>query len=213
MEKPKTVRQRKALPQQTPTEDREGLTPSSTASARSSMRISLNEKGELTISEAGSKKIERTFLGSNTDYQSAPNDGTSLDNVRLSQVAGTLPHARGKCATPEALNVALDSVAVLAPRDGMEVMLCSQLVALHSQSMEFLRRGMLPDQTNDGVDCNVNRATKLLRTFATMAECLRTYRVGGHQRVTVEHVTVQAGGQAIVGTVNRGGGDVQQNGG
>jgi hypothetical protein len=31
--------------------------------------------------------------------------------------------------------------------------------------------------------------------------------------VTVEHVTVQAGGQAIVGTVNRGagGGDAQQN--
>jgi hypothetical protein len=86
----------------------------------------------------------------------------------------------------------------------MEVMLCSQLVALHSQSMDFLRRGMLPEQTCDGVDRNVNRATKLLRTFATMAECLRTYRGGGQQRVTVEHVTVQAGGQAIVGTVNKG---------
>jgi hypothetical protein len=96
----------------------------------------------------------------------------------------------------------------------MEVMLCSQLVALHSQSMEFLRRGMLPDQTTDGVDCNVNRATKLLRSFATMTECLRTYRGGGQQKVTVEHVTVQAGGQAIVGTVNKGvgGGDAQQNG-
>ena len=53
------------------------------------------------------------------------------------------------------------------------------------------------------LDRNVNRATKLLRTFATMAECLRTYRGGGQQKVTVEHVTVQAGGQAIVGTVNR----------
>jgi hypothetical protein len=97
----------------------------------------------------------------------------------------------------------------------MEVMLCSQLVALHSQSMEFLRRGMLPDQTSDGTDRSVNRATKLLRTFATMAECLRTYRGGGQQKMTVEHVTVQAGGQAIVGTVNRasGGGDAQQSGG
>jgi len=79
--------------------------------------------------------------------------------------------------------------------------------------MEFMRRGMLPEQTNDGVDRNVNRATKLLRTFATMAECLRTYRGGGQQKVTVEHVTVQSGGQAIVGTVNRGvgGGDAEQN--
>ena len=57
-------------------------------------------------------------------------------------------------------------------------MLCSQLVALHSQGMEFLRRGMLPEQPRDGVDCKVNRATKLLRTFATISECLRTYRGG-----------------------------------
>jgi hypothetical protein len=95
----------------------------------------------------------------------------------------------------------------------MEVMLCSQLVALHSQGMEFLRRGVLPDQTTDGVDRNVNRATKVVRSFASIADCLRTYRGGGQQKVTVEHVTVQAGGQAIVGTVNRGvgGGDAQQN--
>jgi hypothetical protein len=129
-------------------------------------------------------------------------------------VAAALPFAEGKCGISEALNIALDSVASLAPRDGMESMLCSQLVALHSQAMDFLRRGMLPEQTGDVVDCNVNRATKLLRTYATLAECLRTYRGGGQQKVTVEHVTVQAGGQAIVGTVNRGvgGGDAQENG-
>jgi hypothetical protein len=121
--------------------------------------------------------------------------------------------APAKCDDPKILNIALDGVASLAPRDGMEVMLCSQLVALHSQSMEFLRRGMLPDQTTEGVDCNVNRATKMLRTFATLTECLRTYRGGGQQKMTVEHVTVQAGGQAIVGTVNQGtgGGDARQN--
>ncbi len=102
----------------------------------------------------------------------------------------------------------------LTPRDGMEVMLCSQLVALHSEGMEFMRRAMLDDQTTSGVDSNVNRVARTLRTFATMADCLRTYRGGGQQKVTVEHVTVQAGGQAIVGTVNRGagGGDAQQNG-
>jgi hypothetical protein len=212
MEKPKSAPQRKALPKQTPTENKAEVTLTSIAPAR---RISQNEKGEFTISEAVSQKIERTFLGSNTECESAPQDSTSLENVRLAQVIGTLPEARGKDATPKTLNFALNGVAALAPRDGMEVMLCSQLVALHSQSMEFLRRGMLPEQTHDGVDSNVNRATKLLRTFATMAECLRTYRGRGQQKVTVEHVTVQAGGQAIVGTVNRGvgGGDAQQNGG
>jgi hypothetical protein len=93
-------------------------------------------------------------------------------------------------------------------------MLCSQMVALHSQGLEYLRRTMIPEQTSDGVDSNVNRATRLLRTFAILTESLRAHRSGGKQTVTVEHVTVQAGGQAIVGTVNRGvgGGDAQQNG-
>jgi len=215
-QKPTATRQPKALPQQTVAKDKAEVTPSpaSAPPVRDSMRISENGNGQLTISPAGLRKISTAFLGSNTQSDPYQKECTDLENARFGQAAAALPYAKGKCGTPEALNVALDAVASLAPRDGMEVMLCSQLVALHSQGMDFLRRGMLPEQTYDAVDRNVNRATKLLRTFATMAECLRTYRGGGQQKVTVEHVTVQAGGQAIVGTVNRGvgGGDAQQNG-
>ena len=178
--------------------------------ARDPMQIFRNDRGELEISKAGSLRVTQTFLGLSAPIEQ---DNTLLDNVRLAETAGAIPYAQGKCGTPEALNVALEAVAALAPRDGLEVMLCSQLVALHSQGMDFLRRGMLAEQTSDGLDRNVNRATKLLRTFATMAECLRTHRGDGQQKVTVEHVTVQAGGQAIVGTVNPGvgGGDAQRN--
>ena len=188
----------------------EALTTTGATPERDPMRLYQNERGELEVSKVGSIRITQTFLGSSA---SAEADNTELDNARFAQVASALPHAKGKCDDPKILNIALDGVASLAPRDGMEVMLCSQLVALHSQSMEFLRRGMLPDQTTEGVDCNVNRATKMLRTFATLTECLRTYRGGGQQKMTVEHVTVQAGGQAIVGNVNHGtgGGDAQQN--
>jgi len=167
----------------------------------------LNNKGELAIDLAGSRRVEKAFLGSDVKSEATAFDNYSLDMVRLSQVVQASAHARGKGETPEAMNLALDGVAALAPRDGMEVMLCSQLIALHSQSMEFLRRGMLDDQTTDGVDRNVNRATRLLRAFATINECLRTYRGGGQQKMIVEHVTVQAGGQAIVGTINQGEGN------
>jgi hypothetical protein len=47
---------------------------------------------------------------------------------------------------------------------------------------------------------------KLARTFATQMEALKKYRTGGQQKVVVEHVTVNAGGQAIVGSVQAGGG-------
>jgi hypothetical protein len=213
-QKPKEARQRKALPQQSAAKDKAEVTPASAPAARDPMRIYENARGELAISPAGLRKIATTFLGSNAHSDPNLKGCIDLENARLGQAAAALPYAKGKCGTPEALNIAMDAVASLAPRDGMEVMLCSQLVALHSQGMDFLRRGMLPEQTYDAVDRNVNRATKLLRTFATMAECLRTHRGGGQQKVTVEHVTVQPGGQAIVGTVNRGvgGGDAQQNG-
>jgi hypothetical protein len=47
----------------------------------------------------------------------------------------------------------------------------------------------------------------LSRTFAGEVEALKRYRTGGLQKVTVEHVTVNQGGQAIVGNVaGRGGG-------
>jgi hypothetical protein len=206
----KIAGQRKALPQQTAAKDEAKLEPASVPPEHDPMHIFKNERGQLTISQAGSVRATQTFLGSNAP---AGQDNTPLDNHRWTQVTCALPQSKGKCDEPLLLNIALDGVAALAPRDGMEVMLCSQLVALHSHGMNFLRRAMLPDQTVEGVDCNVNHATKTLRTFATMAECLRTYRGGGQQKVTVEHVTVQSGGQAIVGTVNRGvgGGEAQQN--
>ena len=35
-------------------------------------------------------------------------------------------------------------------------------------------------------------------------EALKRYRTGGEQKVVVQHVNVNKGGQAIVGTVDRG---------
>jgi hypothetical protein len=47
---------------------------------------------------------------------------------------------------------------------------------------------------------------KLLQTFAAQTEALQRYRGKGQQKVTVEHVHVHTGGQAIVGSVSQSGG-------
>ena len=52
---------------------------------------------------------------------------------------------------------------------------------------------------------------KLARTFAAQIEAFKRYRTGGQQKVTVEHVTVNQGGQAIVGAVTQGGVGDQKN--
>ena len=55
---------------------------------------------------------------------------------------------------------------------------------------------------------NLAQANKLSRTYATLLEALNRHRGKGQQKVTVEHVHVHSGGQAVVGVVApAGGGD------
>jgi len=57
----------------------------------------------------------------------------------------------------------------------------------------------------------MNYAVRLMALFASQMETLNKYRTGGQQKVLVEHVHVNDGGQAVVGTVNVGGGADRQN--
>jgi hypothetical protein len=67
---------------------------------------------------------------------------------------------------------------------------------------------MIGEQTLEGRRDNLAQANKLSRTYATLLEALNRHRGKGQQKVTVEHVHVHAGGQAVVGMVETpGGGD------
>jgi len=84
-------------------------------------------------------------------------------------------------------------------------MLAVQMIAVHNAAMDAMGRAMITGQTFQGREANVNYATKMLRTFTTQTEALKRYRTGGQQKVTVEHVHVSEGAQAIVGAVSTGG--------
>jgi hypothetical protein len=104
----------------------------------------------------------------------------------------------------------LAAIAGIEPRDEIEGMLVAQLIASHNAAMECYRHAMLRNQTFDGRHENLKQATKLSRTYAALTEALDRHRGKGQQRITVEHVHVHAGAQAIVGAVtSRGGGDQQ----
>jgi hypothetical protein len=80
-------------------------------------------------------------------------------------------------------------------------MLAAQIIACHNAAMECYRRAMIGEQTFDGRRESLNQANKLSRTCATLLEALNRHRREGQQKVTVEHVHVHAGGQAMVGMV------------
>ena len=91
------------------------------------------------------------------------------------------------------------------PENELEGMLISQMIACHAASLECHRRAMLSEQTVEGRQVNLTAASRLSRTYVALLEGLSRHRGKGQQVVRVEHVTVQAGGQAIVGAVTQGG--------
>jgi hypothetical protein len=111
--------------------------------------------------------------------------------------------SQGRKVDPDGLNFMLAVVKGVEPRDEIEAMLASQMAAVHMASMTFARRLAHVDtiRQQDGAERAFN---KLTRTFAIQADTLKRYRSAGHRRVTVEHVTVNDGGQAIVGSVSAG---------
>jgi hypothetical protein len=94
----------------------------------------------------------------------------------------------------------------VAPRDPIEGMIAAQMLGLHEAAMECLGRGAIREQYPEARHANLAQANKLTRSFAVLVEALDRHRGKGQQTVRVEHVTVNAGGQAIVGAVAQGGG-------
>jgi len=89
----------------------------------------------------------------------------------------------------------------IKPTDDIERMLAAQMVATHNSAMECLKRAALGEQTFAGRDMNLKHAVKLLAIYARQMDALNKHRGKGQQKVTVEHVHVEAGGQAVVGNV------------
>jgi hypothetical protein len=90
----------------------------------------------------------------------------------------------------------------LAPKDAIEGMLAAQLVATHQAAMTCLGRAMARDQALKVCQANLGQASRLSRAHVALLAALNRHRgKGGQQKVTVEHVHVHQGGQAIVGAV------------
>jgi hypothetical protein len=67
--------------------------------------------------------------------------------------------------------------------------------------MESYRRAMIGVQTFEGRRENLSQANKLSRTYAVLLDALNHHRGRGQQKVTVEHVHVHSGGQAVLDIV------------
>lgn len=147
---------------------------------------------KVTCNEGGKVKAHELF-----NSMFGVND-EAIHDALLSQALNTIPTAYSNDA---GYNYVISMLLELRPQNGLEGMLISQMIATHNMSMEMCKRSTLPEQTVEGVSENVKRSVKLMQTFTAQLTTLQKMRNKGQQVIQVQHVNVEAGGQAVVGNV------------
>jgi hypothetical protein len=109
----------------------------------------------------------------------------------------------------DAFNAALAVIDGVRPQDEIEAMLAAHMAVTNLALLELVARTRdaiagHPYQ-GDGIkrlDVLGNLTNKFMRTYTMQVEALARKRRKGEQNVTVKHVHVHAGAQAVVGLVN-----------
>jgi len=109
-------------------------------------------------------------------------------------------------AEEAAYNNYLAMMAELKPQDAFEGMLVTQMGVAFMQAMDCMKIAALNKEYPKVFDRYQNQSIKLMRLYNQQLETLDKHRRKGNQKMTVEHVHVHEGGQAIVGEVHQGGG-------
>lgn len=110
-----------------------------------------------------------------------------------------------------AINAMLQMMQAFEPTNELEGAIAAQAAAIHHAMLDCLSRGMRSER-HDCRQSHLGMANKCARTFAVLVEALNRHRgKTTTQRVIVENVNVNAGGQAVVGAVTGVGG--KKNGG
>jgi len=175
----------------TKTDQEQGCEPPAKTIPRPRLKLEVDDKGVLQIGLDG--ELEKLLLATrNVDVMK----GLAVQAAKLG--------SHGNRVDEEASNFALGFAHSMEPQDPAEALLVAQMAAIHQATMMMARRlnlvENLPQQ--DSAERALN---KLARTYAAQMDTLKRYRSKGQQTVRVERVTVEDGGQAIVGNVETGG--------
>jgi hypothetical protein len=159
------------------------------------------------------QKVQKVYFDADKERKAqhlkyiAGSDFDSFNNLLMDQAMWSMwLGSKDEKQISEVMQAALAGLTGIAPRDEQEGMLATQMLACHNAAMESYRRAMIPGQIFEGHNSALTQANRLSRTYASLLEALNRHRGKGQQKMTVEHVHVHEGGQAIVGNVHQGGG-------
>jgi hypothetical protein len=113
----------------------------------------------------------------------------------------------------DAVALAVDAADSIGAENSLEKMLAHQMAVAHEASLRLMNRALAYDadgramrEGDSIVACRLaNSAARLMSTFQDGLLTIQRIRNGGNQTVTVQHVNVASGAQAVIGNVQTGG--------
>ncbi len=156
------------------------------------------KSGDVYFDKGRPKSRKKKFPGYEAaclaNYLNVTDPNSAMDLVHTAAIARNDKNTIG-------LDVALSMIRDLDPSTALESMLASQMVAVNASISKLMKVAMVEDQYPESTERNLNLATKLQRTFLQQIDALQKLKGKCQQTVTVKHVTVNEGGQAIVGNI------------
>jgi hypothetical protein len=167
--------------------------PKEIAKTRSHIKRTGPGQATVTIAVSLDKVLEDIHTPTGTRH-----DEIALRVIQQVQTGFVTPKFTDRDAS---LLQAIGAIAEMAPQNLTEAMLATQMINVHEAALKFLSDAGRVD-TLEGREAHVLMATRLMRVFNEQLEAMQKLKgKAGQQKVTVEHVHVYEGGQAIVGTV------------
>lgn len=128
----------------------------------------------------------------------------AVDRDALHGLLSQLAKASVVARKPDQGNLAfmVSMLKSIAAKDSFEAMLAAQMVSVHVASMRSACRLACTDDVSQQE--SLTRAlTRLARTFAAQVEALNRHRSNGACAITVQNLSVQDGGRAVVGNLTQ----------
>ena len=93
----------------------------------------------------------------------------------LSQAADAIDALGGGTKGASEVNDAAALLEGIDPKDAVEAMLAVQMVTAHNAAMRSMRLASVDGQSPQATEANINRATKLMRTYTAQIEALNRH--------------------------------------
>ena len=161
-----------------------------TNNAENALRLDESNRIDTFGAETLSKGAESAILAKRLRSPDKVTVNASVDRLNLIHNA-------------DVFDLALDTAESIGATNAIEKMIAHELAAAHKTAMDLLERCKEQGDPTREIK-SINAAARLMAVVQQGALAIQRLKGGGNHVMTIKHVTVEPGGQAVIGNVQGG---------